>query len=163
MSRANATTQGLMPSILERLLDPDSMGTVAHTGAGLQRMIDAVRADLEELLNTRQTEINLSSIYPETRNSIVTYGMPDMTSIKVATPAQRDEVGKMIEGVVARFEPRLRDVRATLVAGKSPEDTHVRFHIEGRLSVDPAPEVAFETVLELMTGQASIKPSERVS
>jgi hypothetical protein len=36
----------------------------------------------------------------------------------------------------------------------------VRFHIDARLNVDPAPEVSFETVVELITGHASIKTSE---
>jgi predicted component of type VI protein secretion system len=35
----------------------------------------------------------------------------------------------------------------------------VRFHINARLTVDPAPEVAFETVLELMTGHTSVQRS----
>ena len=39
-------------------------------------------------------------------------------------------------------------------------DRSVRFRIEARLSVDPAPEVAFDTVLELTTGHYSVNPSQ---
>ena len=35
----------------------------------------------------------------------------------------------------------------------------VRFHIDARLRVDPAPEVAFDTILELTTGHTTVKPS----
>jgi predicted component of type VI protein secretion system len=40
------------------------------------------------------------------------------------------------------------------------EERRVRFHIEAGLNVDPSPEVAFETVLELATGQTSIRTDE---
>ena len=43
-------------------------------------------------------------------------------------------------------------------AGEGAE-RRVRFRIDARLCVDPAPEVAFDTVLELMTGHYSVKPS----
>ena len=47
--------QGLMPSILDRLIDPDSAGTDARRGYGLTQMLEVIRRDLEDLLNTRQS------------------------------------------------------------------------------------------------------------
>jgi hypothetical protein len=35
----------------------------------------------------------------------------------------------------------------------------VKFRIEGRLCLDPAPEVAFDTTLELTTGHYSVRSS----
>src|SRR5205085_2465499 len=46
---------GLMPSVLDRLVDPASAGTEGQRGYTLNQMMEAVRKDLEELLNTRQT------------------------------------------------------------------------------------------------------------
>ena len=43
-----------MPSVLDRLIDPDSDGTAWQRGYGVEQMIDAVRRDLEDLLNTHR-------------------------------------------------------------------------------------------------------------
>ena len=53
-------------------------------------------------------------------------------------------------------EPRLRNVRATMVKSRGL-DLKATFHIDAELRVDPAPPVAFETIVELTTGHASIR------
>jgi type VI secretion system protein ImpF len=148
-----------MPSILDRLIDPESRGTEWRRGYGLEQMLEAVRRDLEDLLNTRQTDMGLPTELVRIHQSIVGYGLPDLTSLNAITPNQREDIGRIIETTVARFEPRLLDVRARLVDTPDNKDQSIRFHIEARLGVDPAPEVAFDTVLELTSGQHSVKPS----
>jgi type VI secretion system protein ImpF len=159
MSRIGPT-QRLMPSLLDRLIDPDAGGTAEGQGYNLVQMIESVRRDLEELLNTRQTCAGIPLIYTEIYDSIVAYGMPDMTMVNAATTGERSKLGRVIEAIVAKYEPRLRDIRATLVPSKTKtkSDPTVRFSIEARLNVEPSPEVGFQTILELMTGQASVKP-----
>lgn len=152
--------QGLLPSILDRLIDPDTKGTSWKSGYSLQNMVDVVRRDLEDLLNTRQSHQGLTEAFGETERSILGYGLPDLTSLDAITSQQREEIGRILETVVRRYEPRLRDVRATLVdAGESKRPT-VRFRIDARLALEPAPEVAFETILELTTGHSAVKQAE---
>src|SRR5438105_1067551 len=107
--------QGLMPSIIDRLIDPESGGTAWRRGYGIEQMMEAVRRDLEDLLNTRQTHIGMSEEFVETRKSIIGYGLPDLLSLDASTPQQREDIGRVIEGVVALFEPRLREIRATMI------------------------------------------------
>ena len=76
-----------------------------------------------------------------------------------STSAEREAIGLILEQVVMRFEPRLTNVRATLEHDPDSKDRHLRFRIDASLSVDPCPEVAFETVLELMTGHYAVKPT----
>jgi type VI secretion system protein ImpF len=152
--------QALMPSIVDRLIDPDSGGTLWRRGYGPEQMMDAVRRDLEDLLNTRQSHVGLSRDFVETHHSIVGYGLPDLTSLNAITQQQREEIGRLIEDVVMRFEPRLRDVRATLVDSDADKNRMLRFRVDARLCLDPAPEVAFDTVLELISGHYTVKPSE---
>lgn len=159
MSRLLAT-QRLLPSILDRLTDPDSGGTAAGQGYTLQQVIEAVRRDLEELLNTRQTSAGIPVIYEEVLDSIVAYGLPDMTMVNAATPGERASIGRIIEQMVSKYEPRLKDVRANLIESAQRPDRLVRFEIHARLDLDPSPEVGFQTVLELMTGQTSIKRTD---
>jgi type VI secretion system protein ImpF len=152
--------EGLMPSLLDRLIDPESGGTSWRRGYGVEQMVEAVQRDLEELLNTRQSHIGLPEDFAEVHRSIVAYGLPDLTSLEAISPQQREEIGRVLEAVIARFEPRLNDIRATQVSASDGKDRTLRFRIEGRLCVDPAPEVAFDTILELTTGRYSIKPAE---
>lgn len=126
----------------------------------MQDMVDVVRRDLEDLLNTRQTHQGLPEAFAETERSILGYGMPDLTSLDAITPQQREEIGRLLAGVIQRFEPRLRDVRATLVGADDSKQSTVRFRIDARLALEPAPEVAFETILELTTGHSAVQQME---
>ena len=152
--------QGLHPSILDRLIDPDAKGTGWRRGYGLEDMVNVVRRDLEDLLNTRRSYQGPRDAFAEIERSILGYGLPELTSLDAITPQQREEIGRVLEAVVLHFEPRLRDVRATLVdPGESKRPT-VRFRIDARLALEPAPEVAFETILELTTGHSAVKQAE---
>jgi type VI secretion system protein ImpF len=149
-----------MPSMLDRLIDPDSGGTIARRGYGIEQMVDVVRRDLEELLNTRLSQVAVSPEFAHLRTSVFAFGLPDFTSTNAYTQEQRDGLGRVIEATVERFEPRLRNVRAILIRESDGEIRSVRFHIDARLRVEPSPEVGFETTLELTTGHASITKSK---
>ncbi|MFO0875765.1 MAG: type VI secretion system baseplate subunit TssE [Gemmataceae bacterium] len=152
--------QGLMPSLLDRLIDPDADGTSWRRGYGMQQMVAAVYRDLEDLLNTRQVVVDLPADCVELARSIFTFGMPDLASVEAITTEQRSQIGRLLETIIQRHEPRLKNIRATLLdPGQSLLRT-VKFRIEARLAVDPAPEVAFDTILELTTGHSSISRPE---
>ena len=157
------TDQGILPSILDRLIDPESGGTAALRGYNIRQMVDAVRRDLEDLLNTRQSHQGLPDEFEQVRDSIVTYGLPDFSSVNVQRSNQVARMGELIEEIVGRFEPRLGSVRAVLVVpedGEEKEGQRVRFYIEAVLRVDPNPDVAFETVVELASGHTQIRERE---
>jgi type VI secretion system protein ImpF len=151
---------GLMPSVLDRLIDPEADLTSLRQGFDVGQMILAVHRDLEDLLNTRQTAAGLPAECVEVMRSIVAYGMPDLTSVQAITAMQRAAIGRLLEAIIARFEPRLRDIKATLLDPGQEVQRAVKFHVEARLNVDPAPEVAFDTILELTTGHSTITRSE---
>jgi type VI secretion system protein ImpF len=146
----------LLPSLKDRLFDPDSMGTREQPGYSLHQIIDSVREDLEELLNTRRSRQVLETQYAELARSIVTYGLPDLASLDSSTPGKQEAIGGIIEKIITLHEPRLRNVRATFVKTRALE-LRVVFHVDAELRVDPAPPVAFETVVELSTGHATIR------
>ncbi len=151
--------QGLMPSVLDRLIDPDSSGTAWRRGYGVEQMTAVVLRDLDDLLNTRQSFDEVAAGYRELYRSVFSYGLPELTSLDSVTPQQREQIGRVIEAVIALHEPRLRDIRATLVDPGEGKDRTVRFRIDARLRLDPAPDVAFDTVLELTTGHYTVQPS----
>lgn len=150
--------RGMQPSILDRLLDPESAGTAVMTGYTVERMALVVRRDLEELLNTLHPYHTFPDQFPETRDSVVTYGLPDLASIESVSESQRTAIGGLIKRAIERFEPRLRGVRVSMI---NPEPDAVRgsvkFRVNARLAVDPAPEVAFDTILDVGTGKYDVK------
>ena len=146
-----------MPSLVDRLIDVRSQGTPDRPWYGVDEMIEAVSRDLNDLLNTRQTHQALFDGLPEVQNSLLAYGFPDITSFEAATAQQQAEIGRVIEEAVQRFEPRLKDVRAVMLDPPDGKRTLVRFRVEASLAVEPAPEVAFETTVELSTGQYEVQ------
>jgi type VI secretion system protein ImpF len=170
--------QTLQPSVLDRLIDADSGGTPDRPGYSLRQMEDAVRRDLEDLLNTRRPPENAPDEagkpepffggLEEVPSSVANFGLRDLAYFNVLTPELREEFARHIEKVVGTYEPRLRDVRVNVrdqqeVAEEKKQDfkkTALYFHIEARLALDPAPEVAFETMLELTKGTHQVMKGE---
>lgn len=153
---ASEADQGYMPSILDRLIDPESAGVGGRRGYRFEDMRDTIKRDLENLLNTRPVATGLPDA-SEINQSIIAYGLPDLTSFTAVTKAQWEEIGRLIEKTIRRFEPRLRDVHVTLQVAPDGTQGRVQFRISGRLGVDEAPEVAFDTRLELTTGRYSLQ------
>ena len=101
----------MLPSFIDRLVDAgrdDDSGSVVYT---LERMVDAVRADIEELLNTRQARSMIDCPYPLVKDSLLAYGLPDLNSIPGANARDSEAIGRHIAQLVEKFEPRLRNVR----------------------------------------------------
>lgn len=148
----------LLPSFIDRLLDPESMGG-RLAGYDHRQMLDAIRVDVENLLNARLTAGDLPAEFRETARSLVTFGLPDLSAFDVSARTARDGLARVVVAAIERFEPRLRKVRVSVLDDKTKGGLSVRFRIEAELNVDPAPEVGFETVLELTTGRATVTPS----
>lgn len=159
MAKSEANQDGLMPSMVDRLIDPDSAGTVWRRGYSVEQMINVVRRDVEDLLNTRQTQQGIPDELVEVHHSLACYGLPDIAGFEAISPQQQEAIGRAIESVVSKFEPRLKEVRATLTKATDGKSHNVSFRIDAKLHLEPAPEIAFETVLELTTGHYSVSSS----
>jgi len=153
----NLPPKALMPSVLDRLLDPKSLGTSARPWYGVDQITCAVRRDLIALLNSRQTDQGLLEDYPQCRASLLTFGLPDFTALDANTAAERDAIGRRLEDVIRQFEPRLRDVRVTMASGGNSRVPTLHYLVEAMLNVESAPDVAFEVILELATGQYDVE------
>jgi len=148
---------GLMPSVLDRIIDPDSLGTKSNPGFSLTDMVASVRRDVEELLNTRQNLDKAIDDYPLLANSVYRFGLPEVVSMRATSPEDRQKVARLLEKSIALHEPRLSNIRAVLVTDSSgAQSGTLNFRVEARLRLDPAPEVVFETLLEFATGQSRV-------
>jgi type VI secretion system protein ImpF len=151
---------GLMPSLIDRLIDPESMGTAARRGYDARQIMECVRRDLEDLFNTHQSDVGIPVGHTEVLNSVVAFGLPDLPSVLARTGGRPDEIRVLIAETIQRFEPRLRDIRVFVATPSLKEARQVRFRIEAVLDLDPSPDVVFETVVEMSTGQTSIRSTE---
>src|SRR5204862_215056 len=79
----------------------------------------------------------------------------DLVSLNALSAGQRQEIGHLVALMVERYEPRLRDIHVSLIEGKESGEYTLRFHVDAKLAMDPAPAVAFDTILELATGRYS--------
>jgi type VI secretion system protein ImpF len=123
------------------------------------RQLRAVVArDLEAMLNTRQEFLaELPPGFSEVENSLLTYGLPDLTFFSLDSLEDRNQVRRAVEQTIAIFEPRLEQVRVSLQPARE-KDRGLNFRIDAMLRVDPAPEpVTFDAVLQLNTQQYVVR------
>lgn len=164
----------VVPSVLDRLLDyePEVSSEPAPSRAkSLRHMKQSVRRDLEWLLNARQSSPASSAgdgradtEAPSTRplpaevyDSLISYGLPDFSSASIFSVLDQNRIRRALEMAVERFEPRLRDVVVKVLPARETERA-LRFRIEARLRVEPAPEpVTFDTVLQIHSGEYRIE------
>jgi type VI secretion system protein ImpF len=147
-------------SVLDRLLDFDpelSREAPASRARSLRQLKDAIKRDLEWLLNTRQAPDELSTELIELNKSLAAYGLPDFTNYSIKSSADQNAMRRAIEEAVSTFEPRLEEPRVT-IEPIQPGDRSIRFRIDARLKIEPAPEpVSFDTRLEITSGQYSVE------
>ena len=141
----------LTASLLDRLLDDRPQEDRESGGERLQnlrQMKESVARDLQALLNTTHTSI-VSKAFPETLNSIATFGLPDLTLINYHSHNDQEAVRRSLEEAIQRFEPRFSRVYVMLELGKEGGRT-LRFKVETILHVPPIIEpVVFDAALEL--------------
>jgi type VI secretion system protein ImpF len=143
-------------SVLDRLLDDEPKskveGPLTHNRS-LALLKVAIRRDLENLLNTRCTPEPLPETHTETRRSVYSYGVPDITELGQNFLYEQSRLLAEIERAVRLFEPRLAGAKVAVLPA-SEGGRVLRFVIEGMLLIDPAPEhVVFDAALELISGE----------
>jgi type VI secretion system protein ImpF len=146
-------------SVLDRLVDFEPQVTSeapASRSKSLRQLKQALKRDLEWLLNTRRT-FSVPEELPDLAGSLLAYGLPDFSTMSVRNTEDQNDLVHALETTLKRFEPRLEDVVVSLAAA-SPLERALRFRIEGRLKVDPVPEpVTFDTTLLLGSGNFAVK------
>ncbi|HUX27207.1 MAG TPA: type VI secretion system baseplate subunit TssE [Terracidiphilus sp.] len=153
---ARLTTETLVTqSVLDRLIAVEDWP--ATRSQSLRFFRDALKRDLEWLLNTRQPPLPQLASWPAAKASVINFGLPDISSLGLSSASDQRSLRLAIETCLRNFEPRLTDVHVTLEASDTV-DRRLRFHIEGNMKLDPAPEeISFDTVLELSSGEYKVK------
>jgi type VI secretion system protein ImpF len=142
----------LLPSVLDRLLDDEpavSKESPRSRHQALRDLKQAVRRDLENLLNTRHSYLSWPPALKELNQSLLNYGLADVTGTGLGAAKDREDFCRVLQGVLRRYEPRFKTVTVKLLGNAAPLDRTLRFRIDALLRVDPAPEpIVFDSMLE---------------
>ncbi len=151
--------QILRSSVLDRL--SGSHGAKSTYGSvALRDLKQAVARDLDWLLNTRVWWPRDLGHLEECRKSLLTYGIPDLTSYSWASAEDRRNICDCIAQAIKTFEPRLlpRTIKVSLLETEAVDDFRVRLRIDAVLHVEPYSEpVSFDTEIEISTGAVDVK------
>ena len=150
----------ITPSIVDRLLDfePTNPNEASKSRSqGMRELKQAVRRDLEWLLNTRHSPDEISETLEEVNKSLAKFGLPDFTGSSSQNDDDRRNLIRNVETALRVFEPRFINVKVTLEEVNTVE-RGVKFRIQATLRVEPTPEpVVFDTVLQVGSGDFEVK------
>lgn len=157
--------QAYVPGLLDRLMEPGGHGAAgqgAFSRASIEDIKDSVARDLEALLNTRIAMPEPPPRrFPECRRSLVTYGLQDFAGRSLSSFDDRAHICACLEQAIARHEPRLRNVRASLELRDDAVNC-LNFSITALLVVHAAKEpVSFDAVLQPTSQQYTISRGRR--
>lgn len=148
-------------SMLDRLIDLNpnvAADPPANRSQSVRQLKASLRRDLEWLLNSRRNPDEAPETYEELFRSLYNYGLPDVTSMGLNSPRDRQRLMRHIEQTIEIFEPRLTGTRVRALENTGSGPRILRFQIEALLKMDPAPEqILFDTVLQLNSGEYQIK------
>ncbi len=149
----------VLPSVIDRLIDLEprqSKEPPKSRSTSLRELKQAVRRDLEWLLNTRCFTKEVDDRLEEIKKSVAYYGLPDFTGVSAKSHIEQKRMTKALENALNIFEPRFIDLKVTLEPIDNL-DRQLKFRIEARLDIDPTPEpVAFDTILQLGSGNFAV-------
>jgi type VI secretion system protein ImpF len=148
-------------SVLDRLIDHEpriSSEPQLTRAQSVRQLKEALRRDLEWLLNTRRIAFPPNDGLRELNKSVYVFGLPDFTGYRVSTAAEQTRLLRRLEAAVKLFEPRLANIKVLPIDFGTNNSRRLRLRIEALLLIDPLPEhVTFDTVLELTSGQYEVQ------
>jgi type VI secretion system protein ImpF len=160
MASGTRTDAQLRPSVLDRLIAPPRPGRGSLESVGTRELYASVARDLDWLLNTKRWLPEPLSAFPESSESLLMYGLPDLSTYSWRNHADAAAICRLLEETIRRFEPRLR-ARTVQVKPLPPgeiDDFRLRFRIEAVLHVEPIRQhVSFDTEVDLGASGIRVK------
>ena len=137
-------------------------GRAAYDYIGLRELRAAVARDLEWLLNSKRWIPWDMEKFPEARDSIMTYGLPDFSTYSWRNESDARSISGLLEDIIRRFEPRLvpHTVHVEKLETSDIADFRLNFRIDAILQADTLSEpVSFDTVIEFESSRVKIQGS----
>jgi type VI secretion system protein ImpF len=152
---ARATETIVTQSLLDRLISVEDWPTTR--AQSLRYFKEALKRDLSWLLNSRQSPIAQLGSYPLSQGSMINFGLPDISAMGLSSASDHRRLRQALQLCLRNYEPRLQNLEISIDSADT-QDRRLRFHIQGQMRLDPAPEeITFDTVLELTSGEYKVK------
>jgi type VI secretion system protein ImpF len=141
-------------TVIERLLHRKS--SVVELGAQIDDPLrDSILRDVEMLLNSRCPETLIPEEYTEVVKSILNFGVPEFDQFgNLAAPSKQARLCKAFETAIQLFEPRLRNVKVSMVHPKKREAI-LRFRIDAVIEA-VSEDLVFEAGLNRTSSEVSV-------
>jgi type VI secretion system protein ImpF len=156
-------TERLQPSIIDRLTDDEPSKKVeSHSDRmiDIRRLREIIQRDLSWLLNTGNLDSEIDAEkYPNVRQSVLNYGVPDATG-DFANRRRATDIRDAIQRAIELFEPRIIDgtlnvITQTVDAKREPV---IVFDIVADMWAEPLPtELYLRSQFDTTTGQVSLE------
>lgn len=159
----------LRPSLLRRLIGGEGakVRPIEDLRLSLRELRQEVMDDLEELLNTRATDTSAFAELEEARESVLAYGLPDLSRYSPSSEDDLKDLMGLIAETIRRFEPRLESVKVERVrradqVGNDQEELNRRtFRIDAVLHVEPIREsISFATRVDMDSGTVLVEDNQ---
>ena len=145
----------LARSILDRLIDeaPDrAVDPPVSFVDQVREMREAIRRDLEALLNTRRCPATPPAALAELKDALVSYGVDGVVSANLMTDEAKLRLATAIERRIALFETRLSDVRVTILKSRTMTERALRLRIQATFRLhEGMPPISFESTIDPST------------
>lgn len=140
-------------SLFDRLLQGDSIETDRNADRAMRELREAVRRDLEILFTTRPRYLSIAPEHEELHKSLLSFGLQDLQTQQLATPAQQERFRVRLEALIRLYEPRFRDLSVELLTGTDSIDRTLRFRVHAVLQADANSEaVIYDTLVDPVSG-----------
>ena len=163
-SKGTARARRAQLPLLDRLIDAEpteQTDRALSTSAAMAVLRASVCSDLEELLNTRRRWRSWDPDLSELKHSLVAFGLPDFASGAFNDPRRREELRLHVEECIRNFEPRITNLRVSLVEATDRTSGTLRLRIDAMLRAEPAPEpIIFDTVVDLVAKTVTVSEEE---
>ncbi|MCJ9696306.1 type VI secretion system baseplate subunit TssE (plasmid) [Rhizobium leguminosarum] len=155
LERYRSRDRVLARSILDRLIDeaPDRGADPPMSFVDQVRDVrEAIRRDLEALLNTRRCPTTPPAALSELRDALVSYGVDGIVSANLMTDQAKLKLAQAIERRIALFETRLSDVRVTILKSRTMTERALRMRIQATFRLhEGMPPISFESTIDPST------------
>jgi type VI secretion system protein ImpF len=157
------SNETLQPSLLDRLADDEpseKKESREKRVLSTKQLRMSVIRDLTWLLNASNREVmGDMELYPEVKDSVLNYGMPDLSG-RVAIGMDIAQLEKLMIRIISFFEPRIikRSLSVKVFKTEGMDRTAISFDIEADLWAQPLPlHLYLKTELDLETGEVRLE------
>jgi type VI secretion system protein ImpF len=155
----------LSPSLMSCLIDdhPEVTTEAAKSSSVVLRQLrENVRADLENLLNTRISCVDTPQQMPLLEFSLLNYGLEDISTVNLESNKHVQQFCRKMENTIRHFEPRIKSIKVGSKNTLDVRDMCFHFRVEAVLHASPDNEtIVFDSAINPMSKAVDVKESQR--